>query len=84
MTTTPTLYVLGYDGDIGPFRYARPATHDDLIAAMPRCGTCGYCDDEHHISSFDGSDDATTILFCSLDERETWASHSCTEHKERV
>jgi len=79
MTTTPTLYVND------PKRHTlRIAAHDDLIAAMPRCGTCGYCDDEHHISSFDGSDDATTILFCSLDERETWASHSCTEHKERV
>lgn len=46
MTTTPTLYVNNGEGvikDINnntfivPFR---PATHDERLAGMPRCGSC--------------------------------------------
>lgn len=47
MTTTPTLYVGEYKLPEGldpvvcePILMFRPATHDELIAAMPRCGTC--------------------------------------------
>ena len=47
MTTTPTLYVKGKsewfndsNGEPAFVLNHRSATHDELIAAMPRCGTC--------------------------------------------
>jgi len=83
MTPTPTLYVKeslrrweDSQGHInfGPI-HERPATHDELIAAMPRCNA-PRC--EHWLGN--GPDENP----CAINRIMTHRSFGCTEHKERV
>lgn len=74
MTTTPTLYVeattrttLDSWGQRVQIVDQRPATHDELIAAMPRCGTCDKRED-------DG--------LCTRTMSYVRDHFGCTEHKE--
>lgn len=91
MTTTPTLYVKGYytrfgsqlpDGSYNATDVPteREATHDELIAEMPRCGTCDRWEEAGH---------GTELGTCRVvDETEDFPvlvgkDFGCTEHKEK-
>lgn len=68
MSTKPTLYVND------PKRHTlRIAAHDDLIAAMPRCGTCrkptpdGWCE----------------VVVLNINYHNMHERFGCTDHEER-
>lgn len=74
MTTTPTLYVMTVGAHVH-----RPATHDELIAAMPRCGTC---------DRWRALEQGTELGICRVIDTTVSVvvgkDFGCTEHKERV
>jgi len=84
MSTTPTLYVIdsmdytiGGDGK----SYFRPkkATHDELIAAMPRCKTCGSRTPE--LATYDPS--IIVYYYCPYFDKVD-DEFGCVEHTEEI
>ena len=90
MTTTPTLYVkhtetkphIGWTWDRQLVRTKEehsytPATHDELIAAMPRCGTCEWARERTKAPA------SPDRKFCTWLDCPTKTDFGCTEHKEK-
>ena len=85
MTTTPTLLIqIRSVTSAGNVNYkTRPATHDELIAAMPRCGTCDFKTTRHALG-YPGI--PTRIHTCTNKDSHALAEEvglyfGCTEHK---
>ena len=95
MTTTPTqLWTVNYQGEAVLTKDGlkiggtlEPATHDELIAAMPRCGTCGLFRDPllriNPIGSESTEDEGVIVGFCGMLRIELREDFGCTEHKEK-
>lgn len=80
MTTTPTLYVqttTQLPSSNLKVAEIRPATHDELIAAMPRCGTCDRWKKQGRVFE-DG--DFVNVGLCSRYDMIPREDYGCTDH----
>ena len=75
---TPVLDELTGKTEYYAYNHYRPATHDELIAAMPRCGTCGKMRLMQNKEVGVCINTESVLFDWIVDD-----SLGCTEHKER-